>query len=54
MGQDLNQDNSNNELINPEILKKYITDVDEENLYEISLQLYEFTKLIFEKIKNES
>ncbi len=54
MGQDLNQDNSNNELINPETLKKYITDVDEENLYEISLQLYEFTKLILEKIKDEN
>lgn len=54
MGQDLNQDNSNNELIKPETLKKYITDVDEENLYEISLQLYKFTKLILEKIKDES
>ena len=53
MGQEENQSGCNKQLLNPEIIKKHITNVDEENLYELSLQLYEFTKLILEQIKDE-
>ena len=54
MGQEENQRGCNKQLLNPEIIKKHLTNVDEENLYELSLQLYEFTKLILEQIKDEN
>jgi hypothetical protein len=54
MGQDSNQDGCNKQLLKQEILKKHIKNVDEENFYEISLQLYELTKLILEQLKNEN
>ena len=54
MGQDSNQDGCNKLLLKPEIRKKHIKDVDEETIYQLSLQLYEFTKLILEQIKNEN
>lgn len=54
MGQEYTQDGSNVQLLTPEILKKYIKNVDEETLYELSIQLYEFTKIILEKTKDEN
>lgn len=54
MGQEENQSGCNKQLLNPEIIKKHITNVDEKNLQELSLQLYEFTKLILEQIKDEN
>ena len=54
MGQEYAQDGCNEQLLTPEILKKYIKNVDEEKLYELSIQLYEFTKLIIEKTKDEN
>jgi hypothetical protein len=54
MGQEENQNGCNKQLVNPETIKKHLTNVDEENLYELSLQLYEFTKLILEQIKDEN
>ena len=54
MGQEYSQDGCNEQLIKPEILKKYIKNVDEETLYELSIQLYEFTKIILERTKDEN
>ena len=54
MGQEYNQDGCNELLLKSEILKKYIKNVNEETLYELSMQLYEFTKLIVEKTKDEN
>ena len=54
MGQDSNQDGCNKLLLKPEIIKKHIKNVDEKKLHELSLQLYEFTKLILDQIKNEN
>ena len=54
MGQEYSQDGCNEQLLKPEILKKYIKNVDEETLYELSIQLYEFTKIILERTKDEN
>jgi hypothetical protein len=54
MGRDSNQEGCNKLLLKPEIIKKHIKNVDEEKLHELSLQLYEFTKLILDQIKNEN
>lgn len=54
MGQNSNAYDNNNFILNPEIIKKHIPDIDEKDLYELSSHLYEFTKLILDKIKNES
>lgn len=54
MGQEYSQNGCNEQLLTPEILKKYIKNVDEETLYKLSMQLYEFTKLIVEKTRNEN
>ncbi len=54
MGQEYFQDGCNEKLLTPEIIKKYIKNVDEETLYVLSMQLYEFTKLIVEKTKDEN
>ena len=54
MGQEYIQDGCNEQLLTPEIIKKYIKNVDEETLYVLSMQLYEFTKLTVEKTKDEN
>ena len=54
MGQEYTLDGCNEQLLTPKILKKYIKNVDEETLYELSIQLYEFTKIILEKTKDEN
>lgn len=54
MGQEYIQYGCNEQLLKTEILKKYIKNVDEEKLNELSIQLYEFTKLILEKTKDEN
>lgn len=54
MGHCSNQNGCNSQLLKPEVIKKILKNVDEEILHEFSLQLYEFTKLILEKIKNEN
>ena len=54
MGQYSNQNICNSQLLKPEVIKKILKNVDEGILYELSLQLYEFTKLILEQIKDEN
>lgn len=54
MGQNSSQNGCNKQILKADILGKYIKNVDEETLNEISMQLYEFTKLILEKQKNEN
>jgi hypothetical protein len=54
MGQYSNQNVCNSQLLKSEVIKKILKNVDEEILHEFSLQLYEFTKLILEQIKNEN
>ena len=54
MGQEYKQDGCDDLLLQKKKKKKYMTNVDEETLYELSLQLYEFTKLIVEKTKHEN
>lgn len=54
MGQEYKQDGCNDLLLQTEVIKKYMKNIDEETLYELSLQLYEFTKLIVEKTKHEN
>lgn len=49
MGQNSSQNGCNKQILKADILGKYIKNVDEETLNEISMQLYEFTKLILEK-----
>lgn len=54
MGQCSNQNGCNNQLLKPEVIKKILKNVDDQILHEFSLQLYEFTKLILEQLKNEN